>query len=162
MQLDIWKEKRRSRRKIKVKLIMSYTITLKASQDGRMEVFLIIFLRKHMCAGTCGDLKEKYDIVIVVDVVAHWQRTRLLRQRSRVRIQHLPQWSWWAAGSLWNKVEIHRVKRETYPWGKPTPEGHLPLRETYPWGKPTPEGNLPLRETYPWGKPTPEAKKDIK
>ena len=27
----------------------------------------------------------------MVDVVAHWQRTRLLWQRSRVRIRHLPQ-----------------------------------------------------------------------
>ena len=38
-------------------------------------------------------------------------------QRSRVRIQHLPQWSWCAAGSLCNKV----IKISGW-WGKPNPE----------------------------------------
>ena len=33
-------------------------------------------------------------------------------------IRHLPQWSWCAAGSLWNNVENLRVERETYPCGK--------------------------------------------
>ena len=29
----------------------------------------------------------------------------LLRQRSWVRLRHLPQWSWCATGSLWNNLE---------------------------------------------------------
>ena len=47
-------------------------------------------------------------------------------QRSRVRIRHLPQWSWCAAGSLWNKVENLRVERETYPWDKKKKKVFLP------------------------------------
>ena len=40
------------------------------------------------------------------DVVALWPSgPSLLGQRSRVRIRHLPQWSWCAAGSLCNNVE---------------------------------------------------------
>ena len=53
-----------------------------------------------------------------IDVVAHWWRTRLLRQRSWVRIRHLPQWSWCAAGSLWNNVEKSQGR-----------DGNLPLRQ---------------------------------
>ena len=51
------------------------------------------------------------------DVVAHWKRTRLLGQRFRARIRHLPQRSWCAAGLLCNNVKL-RVERGTYPWGK--------------------------------------------
>ena len=42
------------------------------------------------------------------------------QQRSQVRIRHLPQWSWCAAGSLCNNVENLSVyvERKTYPWGK--------------------------------------------
>ena len=52
-----------------------------------------------------------------IDVVAHWSRTRLPGQRSRVQIRHLPQWSWCAAGSLWNNVEKTQCReRVTYHW----------------------------------------------
>ena len=36
-----------------------------------------------------------------------------LGQMSRVRIRHLPQWSWYAAGSLWSNVEKFRVEMKT-------------------------------------------------
>ena len=39
------------------------------------------------------------------DVVTHWECTRLLGQRSWVRIRHIPQKSWCTAGSLFNNVE---------------------------------------------------------
>ena len=51
------------------------------------------------------------------DVVTHWECTRLLGQRSWVRIRHIPQKSWCTAGSLFNNVENLRGERR-----KPTPE----------------------------------------
>ena len=60
---------------------------------------------------------SSYFVIFHRDVVAHWQRTRLLGQRSRVRIRHLPQWSWCAAGSLCNNVKL-RLERVAYTWGK--------------------------------------------
>ena len=41
----------------------------------------------------------------ILQILGMWQRTWLLTQRSRVRIRHLPQWSWCAAGSLCSNVE---------------------------------------------------------
>ena len=45
---------------------------------------------------------------------------KCLLQRSRVRILHLPQWSWCAAESLCNNEEKFRVERVTYPWKQKT------------------------------------------
>ena len=62
-------------------------------------------------------LKEKKEKV--GDVVAHWKRTRLLGQRSRVRFRHLLQYN--DPDVLQHhcdKVENLWVDRETYPWGK--------------------------------------------
>ena len=39
-------------------------------------------------------------------------------RESRVRIRHLSQWSWCAAGSLCQIVDNLREERATYPWGK--------------------------------------------
>ena len=47
-----------------------------------------------------------------------WIMMTIWGQQSRVRIRHLPQWSWSAAGSLCKNVENLRVERETYPWDK--------------------------------------------
>ena len=44
-------------------------------------------------------------------------RARLLRQRSRVWIRHLPQWSWGAAGSLCYTVKTQGTG-ETSIWGR--------------------------------------------
>ena len=64
-----------------------------------------------------GRQKER-ESNIYRDVMAQWLRSKLMGQRYRVRNRHLPQWSWCAAGSLYNTVEHFRVERETYPWGK--------------------------------------------
>ena len=57
------------------------------------------------------------------DVVARkmgWLISSSPEFRSRVRLRHLPQWSWCAAGSLFYNLENLRVGtwRETYPWDK--------------------------------------------
>ena len=44
-----------------------------------------------------------------VDVVAHWKRTRLLLQRSRVRIRHLPQRSVRPIAEPYAPVDIRRL-----------------------------------------------------
>ena len=70
---------------------------------------------------------------LIGDMEAHWRCGGSLvahqtsGQRSRVRIHLLPQWSWWAAGSLCYNVENLREERNT------KPETKNFLSEESPW-----------------------------
>ena len=63
-------------------------------------------------------IELKYTVIYIRDVVAHRWHIRLLGQMSRVRILHLPQYSWCVTGSLCNNVNNLKGLRGTYPWGK--------------------------------------------